>query len=283
MINKSLKIYITVNTIFLLLGYIQYKSILLTQYSNIIYNFCSLYLIYVTKNYFLLNFTDFITKKKLRINKDESKNPVESYKYEFHRYVLFNTLIESTTYFFTITKIINIEQVSNIYFDLLYFIPVSFLYEIIFDLFYYSIHRLFHNKNLYKVIHKTHHKHKHPIGILLYYQDPFEWFLITTVPNLIPLYVLPNISFLQFNIILVYKTALEIAGHCGKKIYPATSFPQMPWLVKYLNIELHTEDHDLHHSLNNCNYGKRFSLWDKVFNTYKSGHEYYLKNENINK
>ena len=109
--------------------------------------------------------------------------------------------------------------------------------------------------------------------------------LSSTVPSLITLYLIPHISFLQFNYILIYKNVLEIFGHCGKKSYtsgypsgyPSGSFFQFPWVVKYLNIELHTEDHELHHLLNNCNYGKRFSLWDKVFNTYKSGHEYYLK------
>ena len=278
MIKKSLKIYISINTVFLLLAYLQYKSILLTQYYNVLCKFLGLYLIYVTKNYFLIKFTDFITNKKNKINNDETKYPVESYKYEFHRYVLFNTLIESSTYFFIIPKIINIEKVTNIYIDLLGFIPISFFYEIIFDLFYYTIHRILHNKILYRLIHKSHHKHNHPISILTFYQEPIEWLLVTTVPNLIPLYLLPQISYFQFNLILVYKTALEIGGHCGKKVYPTTSFTQFPWLVKYLNIELYTEDHDLHHSLNNCNYGKRFSLWDKVFNTYKNAREYDLKN-----
>jgi sterol desaturase/sphingolipid hydroxylase (fatty acid hydroxylase superfamily) len=69
--------------------------------------------------------------------------------------------------------------------------------------------------------------------------------------------------------IIVYKNFIEISGHSGKKLYPTSCFSQFKWLPQWLNIELYTEDHDLHHSLNNCNYGKRFSLWDKLFNTYK--------------
>ena len=35
------------------------------------------------------------------------------------------------------------------------------------------------------------------------------------------------------------------------------------------NAELYVCDHDLHHSAVRCNYGKRLSLWDKVFGTYR--------------
>jgi sterol desaturase/sphingolipid hydroxylase (fatty acid hydroxylase superfamily) len=47
---------------------------------------------------------------------------------------------------------------------------------------------------------------------------------------------------------------------------PVNNLPNLP---KWLNIELYCEDHDIHHSVNNCNYSKRFSLWDKVFGTFK--------------
>lgn len=62
---------------------------------------------------------------------------------------------------------------------------------------------------------------------------------------------------------------IEISGHIGKRMHPTSSFSQFIWLPKFFNIELYTEDHDLHHSHNNCNYSKRFSLWDKVFGTHK--------------
>jgi sterol desaturase/sphingolipid hydroxylase (fatty acid hydroxylase superfamily) len=68
--------------------------------------------------------------------------------------------------------------------------------------------------------------------------------------------------------LIVYKTSVEIAGHTGKKLYPTSSFPQFPWLVKYFNIELYTEDHDIHHRLLKYNFSKRLSLWDKIFGTY---------------
>jgi sterol desaturase/sphingolipid hydroxylase (fatty acid hydroxylase superfamily) len=67
---------------------------------------------------------------------------------------------------------------------------------------------------------------------------------------------------------LSYKTFIEISGHSGKKLHPIGSFSQFIWLPRFFNISLYSEDHALHHSSNFCNYSKRFSLWDKQFETY---------------
>jgi sterol desaturase/sphingolipid hydroxylase (fatty acid hydroxylase superfamily) len=68
--------------------------------------------------------------------------------------------------------------------------------------------------------------------------------------------------------ISAYKQYTELAGHSGKMLSPASSFPQFIWLPRLFNIQLYAEDHDLHHKVSNCNFAKRFSLWDKVFGTY---------------
>jgi sterol desaturase/sphingolipid hydroxylase (fatty acid hydroxylase superfamily) len=40
-------------------------------------------------------------------------------------------------------------------------------------------------------------------------------------------------------------------------------------LPKSLSIELYSRDHLLHHTKPNTNFSKRFSIWDKLFFTYK--------------
>eukprot|EP01134_Creolimax_fragrantissima_P004734 CFRG4734T1 len=74
-------------------------------------------------------------------------------------------------------------------------------------------------------------------------------------------------SALELYVLLSYKTFVEVAGHTGR-VSRASSFPALPILVNYLGIDLHTEDHDLHHSHFNYNFSKRFVLWDKIFQTY---------------
>ena len=65
-----------------------------------------------------------------------------------------------------------------------------------------------------------------------------------------------------------YKSITELSGHTGKK-NKSSSFIQCIWLAKSLNIELTNNDHNTHHVFVNCNYSKRFSLWDKIFLSYK--------------
>ena len=98
--------------------------------------------------------------------------------------------------------------------------------------------------------------------------DPFDLILSNSLPQYLSLVIYPDISLFLYNIILVYKTFIEISGHCGKKLFPIGSFTQFVWLPTFFDITLYSEDHDLHHSKNKYNFSKRFSFWDKLFGTY---------------
>jgi len=223
-----------------------------------------------------MNVIEYGTKNKVKINNDELNLPKEEYKYEFHVNVVTTTTVETMTHFFVkqyqFQNVKMYTSISNdiIYNDIVSFIPYSFLFEIIFDFFHYLAHRLLHHKYIYKYLHKKHHKFNHPISITTFYQDHNDLIITNSIPTIVTLSMIPKISYLQFHLITVYKNFIEIGGHSGRISYPTCSFPQFMWLPKMLHIELYTDDHDLHHSLNNCNYSKRFSLWDKVFGTYKS-------------
>ena len=105
--------------------------------------------------------------------------------------------------------------------------------------------------------------------ILTFYHNPLDLIITNSIPQIVTLLIFPYISHFQFSIILTYKSLIEISGHSSKKLYPSGSFSQFIWLPRLLDISLYTEDHTLHHVLNNYNYSKRFSIWDKIFNTYK--------------
>jgi sterol desaturase/sphingolipid hydroxylase (fatty acid hydroxylase superfamily) len=193
--------------------------------------------------------------------------PKEEYTHEFDINVVISTSVETFADIIIISNYTFVQS-SNMYVDLIYFIPTSFLFELVFDLFHYISHRILHHQLLYKYIHKKHHKFPHPSTIITFYQHPIDIILTNSVPIILTLLVIPKISLFQLNLIITYKTYGEICGHLSKKCYPSSSFCQFIWLPKLLNIELYTEEHDLHHSLNNCNFSKRFSLWDKMFETF---------------
>ena len=123
-----------------------------------------------------------------------------------------------------------------------------FMFELIFDLFHYII-------AYSKILFYT------------YYHSPLYVIISVSIPTLIATRVVSFTSF-QMELVLVLKSFIEISGHTGKRLYPSSCFPICVWLPRLLGIELYTEDHCRHHSENNCNYSKRFALWDRVFGTY---------------
>jgi Delta7-sterol 5-desaturase len=264
---NSLKNYILVNSFLFLLGLSQHNLIIKYTTNNYINDTLFILFTFISRNILIYNFITYGTQNKELISNNEISLPEEDYKNEFLYYFLSTTAIETITHIIIKNNFFYIKFINS---NLIYFIPISFIFEIIFDFFHYMSHRLLHYKFLYKYIHKTHHKFSNPTAIIAFYQDPIDLIITNSIPTILTLSIINNISYELFNIIIVYKMFIEISGHIGKKMYPTCSFSQFIWLPKFLNIELYTEDHDLHHSQNNCNYAKRFSLWDKVFGTYKN-------------
>lgn len=267
---NSFKNFIIMNGLLFSIGIMQH-DMLSRKLQNYILDFCLTLFLFLIRNYSVMKIIDNGVSSKQSINDDASLLPKEDFKYEFHYYVLTSTTVETVTHLFISNNFVYMDR--TLYQDVITFIPISFIFEIIFDFFHYMSHRLLHSKYLYKYCHKVHHKFKHPTSIIAYYQDPLDLIITNSIPTTLALSLTKNISCRQFNALLIYKTFIEISGHCGKFSYPTSSFSQFMWLPKLLQIELYTEDHDLHHSSNNCNYGKRFSIWDKAFNTHKVSHK----------
>jgi len=209
-------------------------------------------------------------KKQSTLTKKSSQTP------SFF-YLLQTSLIKTFTHAFLI-YILDFKPASihppfffNFFLFFLSFIAKSFLFEIVFDLFHYSTHRLLHfSPLLYRNIHKTHHEIVNPIPYSTFHMSILDLLFSYSFPLTISLYVLPfDFSLLQFYLLITYLTYQEIGGHIGKIMKPTSSFPQFIWLPKLLGIELYAEDHFLHHSKIKCNFSKRFNIWDKIFNTYQ--------------
>lgn len=109
-------------------------------------------------------------------------------------------------------------------------------------LFYYG-HRLFHeSKWLYKNVHKIHHEHTAPIGLVASYCHPFEML----VSNILPL-TSAGVIFGSHLYTLLIWTVFAVFGtqyhHCGYK---------MPWSPPF---DEHPHFHDFHHEVFKTNYG----------------------------
>ena len=234
--------------------------------------------VFLLRNIFFIEFIQYHLKNKENIHPRFTKKEdyLETYPNEFALHIFSSTTVETITYLFIKHRMPQFQTHNHLSTiiaitpkEILYFIPQSFLFELVFDFFHYWTHRMLHsNKFLYTHIHKKHHKFNYTIPILTFYHHPLDLVITNSIPQIITLCIFPSISLFQYNVILSYKTFIEISGHSGKKLYPIGSFSQFIWLPRFLHISLYTEDHALHHSSNFCNYSKRFSLWDKQFETY---------------
>lgn len=260
---KSILNFLSVNIVLTSLGIIQY--ILIEKQSLVNNQLLMIFVTFVVRNYGLMALIDYGVNHKPNIQNHLKVQ--ESYKHEFDLNVITSTLVETFTYVFIRRSLFKTYHALSVG-DIVLFIPYSFLFELIFDFFHYWSHRVVHHKLFYKHVHKKHHKFLHPTTIITYYQDPVDLLLTNSIPTLLTLLMISFFSLSQFHIMLIYKEFIEISGHCGKNIFPTSSFSQCIWLPRFFKIQLYTEEHDLHHSVNKCNYSKRFTIWDKVFRTY---------------
>ena len=226
-----------------------------------------MFLYILFRNVLLCQGIEYFTSHRPYVNSNY-KEPNESFPGEFMLYLAQGSVLELATSYWAPAYTDKDESP----FSCVSFIPLSFAFEIIFDFFHYWVHRLMHMHPLLYKLHKTHHKHHHVRPILAFYQNIIDLVLSNSLPFTLSLQLMKVIGlrFTMFQLALLYnyKIFIEIAGHSSRSSWPTCSFPQCIWLPRALNIELCSDDHNIHHSRINCNYAKRFSLWDRVFGTF---------------
>lgn len=283
---KSIKNCIIINTVVSSLGYV--KSFLYN------FNFFIYSAFEVISTIGMVSYMSKINKpsiKSITTNIKNTKNNIENnttivtetsndcVNYQNVLEIMGITTIKCITHSLLITYNQNTYSSSLSLLSIVLFVGESFAFEILFDFIHYSVHKLFHDSPLlYKLLHKKHHEHKNPTAWTTFHIHPLDLILSYSAPLFIATFIVcPTQN--NFFIYTTYLTHQEIGGHLGKKMYPTSSFMQFVWLPRTFNVQLYTEDHDLHHKLLNCNYGKRFALFDKIFGTYISGVDYF---QNIN-
>jgi methylsterol monooxygenase len=253
---RSIKNFISINAGLIGLSLLEYMF----------YEKYGIFTLLVLRNYILIDTIEYSTRNNKIIDEETRIEPREEFCHEFDLFLISSTFIEYLTHLYVKELL---EDKCDYIIDISTFIIISFYFEILFDLFHYSSHLLLHRvPYFYKNIHKIHHKFKYPSCITAFYQHPLDMVLTNMIPTILTIYIIPvKPTYFQYIMISTYKVFSEISGHLGRNTR-SVSFSQFIWLPKILNIELRIEDHDLHHSNNNCNYGKRFSLCDKIFGTY---------------
>lgn len=134
------------------------------------------------------------------------------------------------------------------------------LYFFIFDLYFYTVHRLIHIEPLYKWVHKTHHFSLSPNPLSSSSMTPIEGVLEGLI---IPLYLtMFTVHEASTYLIIPFATIMGLYVHCGYEFVPRWWYrnPLTSWFITPMF-------HDQHHQYFTYNYGGYTTIWDKVFGT----------------
>src|ERR1700749_3240653 len=141
-----------------------------------------------------------------------------------------------------------------------YYVFSILLMILLHDTYFYWTHRLLHWKPLFKAVHKTHHLSVNP--------TPFAAYAFHPVEAVVEVGIIPLVSFTiphaagTITVFVLYSLALNVLGHLGYELFQKGFATHR--LFKWHNTSTH---HNMHHSLNKCNYGLYFNFWDRIMGT----------------
>jgi len=136
----------------------------------------------------------------------------------------------------------------------------------LYDIYFYIVHRIVHQKKVYLLVHRLHHYSPNitPFGAfsISSYEAIAEFIFLPIIIFLIPLHPLALAIFLT--IYFVYNAYI----HSGYELLPKFWVNTIPF--KYINTAVH---HDLHHSVLRFNFGLFTNIWDRIFKTQIADYE----------
>lgn len=205
----------------------------------------------------------FLFKKTLSKAKIQQKEITETDV----RREIFHSTISSFIMTFMIYIVVHtpLKQYTNIFINIsdysLYWLIGSILIGLfIHDTYFYWLHRLLHNKRIFKHSHIVHHQSNNPTPFASYsfhYIEAIgEGLIIPFLFFIVPFHIISLYCF----IILAF--LINVYGHLGYEIAPKwfrTSF-----LFQVFNSSVY---HNLHHSKFLGNYSLYFRFWDKIMGT----------------
>ncbi|GGD47905.1 sterol desaturase [Emticicia aquatilis] len=209
-------------------------------------------------------------KKKIAFKKIQLKFPELK---DYQREVFFSIL---SIMIFTLPPVImllndNIRPYtlyySNIHeHSITYFCIAFILMIVIHDTYFYWMHRLMHDKRLFKLFHLVHHKSTNPTPLAAYAFHPLEAIVESGIFVLL-LLIMPLNDY-HLVVFFICSLAYNVYGHLGFELYPK-GFSRN-WFGKWINTSV---NHNLHHQYFKGNYGLYFTFWDRTMGTLRSDYD----------
>ncbi|HEY0654749.1 MAG TPA: sterol desaturase family protein [Chryseosolibacter sp.] len=141
-----------------------------------------------------------------------------------------------------------------------YFIFSIGLVLVLYETYYYWLHRWMHRPSVFRIVHRVHHESIHPTVFTSFSFHPIEavlqFIFLPIAITLIP------IHYYALGIVLLIMTVSAVINHAGVEIFPGyfAKHPIGKWLIG-------STHHDIHHKEFKTNYGLYLSFWDKWMKT----------------
>jgi lathosterol oxidase len=133
-------------------------------------------------------------------------------------------------------------------------------YVLLFDAYFYGLHRLLHTRTLFRAVHAVHHRSTSPSAWTALAFHPLEALLILGfVPAAMSL--LP-IHLLSLAVVVTFLSGSILLAHAARDPFPSW-WERTPILRAYVTPRVH----HAHHARRDCNYGATFALFDRLFGT----------------
>jgi sterol desaturase/sphingolipid hydroxylase (fatty acid hydroxylase superfamily) len=139
------------------------------------------------------------------------------------------------------------------------------LYVVLFDGYFYGLHRLLHTRLLYRRIHAVHHRSRAPTVVTALAFHPLEALLVFGFMP-VAMWLVP-IHLVSVAAVSVFLSGSIALAHCGYEIFPPW-WERVPVLGWYVTPRVH----DAHHVHRSCNFSATLAIFDRVFGTLRPGH-----------
>jgi sterol desaturase/sphingolipid hydroxylase (fatty acid hydroxylase superfamily) len=134
------------------------------------------------------------------------------------------------------------------------------LYVLLFDAYFYGLHRLLHTRPLFRRVHAVHHRSRTPSVFTALAFHPLEALAIL---GFVPaaLWLLP-IHLLSLAVVSAFLSGSLLLAHAARDPFPSW-WHRTPGLRTYVTPRVH----HAHHARRDCNYSATFMLFDRLFGT----------------
>jgi Delta7-sterol 5-desaturase len=209
---------------------------------------------YITVAYLYNYIVKAITKNSYNIYKEKASQIKKEIKWSFMSSVVFCLYGGSSFWAYQHGWTQIYGQLSD--YPLWYFVLSIFILLLLYETYYYWLHRWMHLPSVFRIVHKVHHDSIHSTVFTSFSFHPLEAILQSLFFPIV-IFLIP-LHYAVIIIVLIVMTLSAVVNHSGMEIF------HNRFILKNV---IGSSHHHLHHTQFKTNFGLYFTWWDKWMKT----------------